>query len=112
MKRLTNPEADSHAQRGVRGETLTTPTTSDARCKTDVLALDPERREALVSQLEYLLRTHGDEQALSEQSSLQDVVTELRHLAGDLGLDFVAAVAGSNEAPGEPTTYAAFDPRI
>jgi hypothetical protein len=48
-------------------------------------APEPERTQALVSQLEHLLRTHGDEEALTEQSCLQDVVAKLRHLATTWG---------------------------
>jgi hypothetical protein len=66
----------------------------------------------MISELEYLLKTHGEEQARSDQSSLRDVLTELRHLADDLGLDFRSALAGSDVVSGEPATMEAFDPRI
>jgi hypothetical protein len=48
----------------------------------------------MLSELEYLLRTHGDQEALNNQSSLRDMLTDLRRLAGDLGLDFRSALAG------------------
>jgi hypothetical protein len=37
------------------------------------------------SELEYLLKTHGEKEGLNDQSSLQDMVTGLRRLADDLG---------------------------
>jgi hypothetical protein len=66
----------------------------------------------MASELEYLLKTHGDEEARSDQCSLCDVLSELRHLAHDLGLDFEAALAGSDVVSDEPPTMAAFDPHI
>jgi hypothetical protein len=47
----------------------------------------------MFSEPEYLLRTHGDHAVLSDQSSLRDMVTGLRRLAEDLGLDFRSALA-------------------
>jgi hypothetical protein len=47
----------------------------------------------MISELEYLLKTHGDHEALSDQSSLCDLLTDLRRLADDLGLDFRSALA-------------------
>jgi hypothetical protein len=64
----------------------------------DWLTLEPKRREAMFSELEYLLRTHGDHEALSHQSSLRDLLTDLRRLADDLGLDFRLALAGAEVA--------------
>jgi hypothetical protein len=49
----------------------------------------------MLSELEYLLRTHGDHEALSDQSSLRDIITDLRHLADDMGLDFAMALVGA-----------------
>jgi hypothetical protein len=49
----------------------------------------------MLSELEHLLKTHGDHQALSDQSSLRDMLTDLRRLADDLGLDFRSALAGA-----------------
>jgi hypothetical protein len=66
----------------------------------------------MISELECLLKTHSDEQARSDQSSLQDVLTELRHLADDLGLDFESALAGSDVVSGDPAAMEAFDPHI
>ena len=54
----------------------------------------------MLSELAYLLRTHGDHEALSEQSSLRDVLTDLRRLADDLGLDFRLALAAAEVEPG------------
>jgi hypothetical protein len=54
------------------------------------------------SELEYLLRTHGDQEALSDQLSLRDVLTDLRHLASDLGLDFRSALNGADMADFDP----------
>jgi hypothetical protein len=66
----------------------------------------------MLSELEYLLRTHGDHEALSDQSSLGDVLADLRRLADDLGLDFRLALA-STEGEDDPLpTQAAFDPCI
>jgi hypothetical protein len=49
----------------------------------------------MLSELEYLLKTHGDHEALSDQSSLRDLLTDLRRLADDLGLDFRSALAAA-----------------
>ena len=66
----------------------------------------------MLSELEYLLRTHGNHEALSDQSSLRDLVTDLRRLADDLGLDFRSALAGAG-VEGDPfLTLGAFDPCI
>jgi hypothetical protein len=45
----------------------------------------------MLSELEYLLKTPGDLEALSDQSSLRD-------LLNDLGLDFPLALAGAEIA--------------
>ena len=66
----------------------------------------------MFSEPEYLLRTHGDHAVLSDQSSLRDMVTGLRRLAEDLGLDFRSALAGAG-VEGDPfLTLGAFDPCI
>jgi hypothetical protein len=62
----------------------------------------PKRRIAMLSELEHLLKTHGDLKALSDQLSLRDVLTDLRHLADDLGLDFRSALAGAEMADFDP----------
>jgi hypothetical protein len=59
------------------------------------MTLDPRRKEAMLTELEYLLRTHGDHEALSEQSSLGDLLTDMRRLADSLGLDSPLALAGA-----------------
>jgi hypothetical protein len=66
----------------------------------------------MLSELEYLLRTHGDAEALNDQSSLRDLLTNLRRLADDLGLDFGSALAGT-AVEGDPfVNPGAFDPCI
>ena len=52
----------------------------------------------MLSELTYLLRTHADHEALSDQTSLRDLLTGLRHLADDLGLDFGSALAGAGHS--------------
>jgi len=66
----------------------------------------------MLSELAYLLRTHGDHEALSEQSSLRDVLTDLRRLADDLALDFRLALAAAEVEGDSLLTLAAFDPCI
>jgi hypothetical protein len=66
----------------------------------------------MLSELEYLLRTHGDHEVMSDQSSLRDMLADLRHLADDLGLDFRVAIAAAEVEDDPLTTQAAFDPRI
>ena len=66
----------------------------------------------MLSELEYLLKTHGDHEALSDQSSLLDLVTDLRRLADDLGLDFRLALAGAEVEHDPFLTPLAFDPCI
>jgi hypothetical protein len=78
----------------------------------DRLTLQPKRREAMLNELEYLLRTHGDHEALSDQSSLRDVLTDLRRLSHDLGLDFRSALAGAEVEDDPFLTPGAFDPCI
>ena len=64
------------------------------------------------SELEFLLKTHGDHQALSDQSSLRDMLTDLRRLSADLGLDFRSALAGAEVEDDPVLTTGAFDPCI
>jgi hypothetical protein len=61
----------------------------------DRLTLETKRRKTMLNELEYLLRTHGDHEALTDQSSLRDILTDLRRLADNLGLDFSSAFAGA-----------------
>ena len=66
----------------------------------------------MLNELEYLLRTHADHEALSDQTIPRDMLTGLRRLADDLGLDFRSALAGA-EVEDEPLpTSWAFDPCI
>jgi hypothetical protein len=64
------------------------------------------------SELKYLLKTHGDHEALSDQSCLRDVLTDLRRLANDLGLDFWSAFAGAEVEDDPFLNFGAFDPCI
>jgi hypothetical protein len=64
------------------------------------------------SELEYLLRTHADPGALSDQSSLRDLLSDLRRLAADLGVDFRLALAGAGAEGAPCLTPGAFDPCI
>jgi hypothetical protein len=66
----------------------------------------------MLSELEYLLRTHADCQALTNQSSLRDVLADLRRLSDDLGLDFRSALAGAGGEDDASLILAAFDPCI
>jgi hypothetical protein len=66
----------------------------------------------MISELEYLLKTHGNDDALSDQSSLRDMLTDLRNLAGDLGLDFRLALARAEVKDDALQTQEAFDPCI
>jgi hypothetical protein len=66
----------------------------------------------MFTELEYLLKTYGDHEALSDQSSLRDMLTGLRRLAADLGLDFRLALAGAEAATDRFPTQASFDPCI
>jgi hypothetical protein len=64
------------------------------------------------SELKYLLKTHGDRKALSDQSCLRDVFTDLRRLADDMGLDFRSAFAGAEVVDDPFLNLEAFDPCI
>jgi hypothetical protein len=66
----------------------------------------------MLSELEYLLRTHGDHEALNDQSSLRDMLADLRRLADDLGLGFRSALAGAEVEDDPFLTPGAFDPCI
>ena len=66
----------------------------------------------MLYELEYLLKTHSDQQARSEQASLRDLVTDLRRLADDLGLDFRLALAGAEGEVAPLLTAEGFDPCI
>ena len=66
----------------------------------------------MLSELEYLLKTHSEHEALSEQSSLRDLVTDLHRVADDLGLDFRLALARAEVEDDPVPTPAAFDPCI
>jgi hypothetical protein len=66
----------------------------------------------MLNELEYLLRTHGDQEALSDQTSLRDVLTNLHRLADDLGLDFGSALTGAEVKDDLFLNPGAFDPCI
>ena len=63
-------------------------------------------------ELENLLKTHSDHEALSDQSSLRDVLTNLHRLADDLGLDFGSALTGAEVKDDLFLNPGAFDPCI
>src|SRR5262249_60160110 len=105
-------QASRRRQEGVRHRALIAPTAGEMCLRVDRRTLEPKRREAMLSELEYLLRTHGDDEALSEQSSLRDVLTDLRRLADNLGLDFRLALAAPQVEEDPLLTQAAFDPCI
>jgi hypothetical protein len=48
----------------------------------------------MTSELRYLLKTCSDCEACSDQESLRVLLTDLRAVADDLDLDFVAAFVG------------------
>jgi hypothetical protein len=77
MNRLPDHQADDRHQESVQHA----PTTPGVRSHAGLLAPQPERTQAIVCQLEYLLKAHGDEEARSDQCSLQDIVAGLRDLA-------------------------------
>jgi hypothetical protein len=62
----------------------------------------------MLSELEYLLKTHGDHEALSDQSSLRDLLSDLRRLADNLELDFRSALTGPAVEDEESLTPGAF----
>jgi hypothetical protein len=66
----------------------------------------------MVSELAYLLKSHADHEALSYQSSLRQMLTDLRHLANDLGLDVRLALAGAEAEANQFLMPEAFDPSI
>jgi hypothetical protein len=66
----------------------------------------------MLSELEYLLRTHGDHEVLCDQSSLRDVLADLRRLADDLRLDCRSALAGARVEDDPLLSPEAFDPCI
>ena len=66
----------------------------------------------MFSELEYLIKSHSDHEALSDQSSLRDVLTDLRQVADSLGLNFPLALAGAKTAADQFPTLASFDPCI
>jgi hypothetical protein len=47
------------------------------------------------SELEHILRTYSNHELISEQGSLRDLLTCLRHLAEELQLDFEQALTES-----------------
>ena len=66
----------------------------------------------MLRELEHLVKTLSDHEAVSDQSSLREVVTDLRRLADDLGLDFRLALASTQGEDDPLLTKAAFDPCI
>ena len=66
----------------------------------------------MLNELKYLLRMHGDHEAQSDQTSLRDLVADLRRLADDLGLDFRLALASATFEVDPFLTAEGFDPCI
>ena len=66
----------------------------------------------MLSELEHILRTHGDHEVLSDQASLRDMLIDMRRLADDLGLDFRLALARAEVEDDPLRTMASFDPSI
>jgi hypothetical protein len=66
----------------------------------------------MFSELEHILRTHGDHEVLSDQSGLRDMIIKMRRLAADLGLDFRSALTSAELENELCLTHAAFDPCI
>ena len=66
----------------------------------------------MFSELEHILRTHGDHEVLSDQASLRDMLIDMRRLADDLGLDFRLALTGAEVENHPCLSHAAFDPCI
>jgi hypothetical protein len=60
-------------------------------------------------ELEHLLRTHSDHEAISEQGSLRALLASLRSLAEELHLDFEEALMESDTAY-QDRLLLAFDP--
>ena len=56
----------------------------------------------MLCELEYLIKSHSDHEALDDQASLRDILTDLRHVADDLGLDFRLALTDAR-ADAEPS---------
>jgi hypothetical protein len=65
----------------------------------------------MTGELRYLLKTHSDAEACSDQESLGDLIADLRELADDLDLDFAGAFREA-EVRHESTVVARFDPCI
>src|SRR5262245_61494608 len=71
----------------------------------------PERETMMDRELEHLLMTYSDHEVISEQGSLQDLLTCLRNLAEELQLDFDEALTES-DAVHQVRLLLAFDPRL
>jgi hypothetical protein len=65
----------------------------------------------MTGELRYLLKTHSDQEACSDQKSLGDLLTDLREMADDLDLDFAGAYHEA-ECRNEANGFAGFDPCI
>jgi hypothetical protein len=66
----------------------------------------------MFGELEHLIRTRSDHEALSEQSCLREMLIDLRQVADDLGLDFRLAYAGAKIEENALPSFASFDPCI
>jgi hypothetical protein len=63
------------------------------------------------AELEHVLRTYSDHEAVSEQGSLRDLLACLRSLAEELQIDFEEALTAS-EVAYQDRLLLAFDPGL
>jgi hypothetical protein len=69
----------------------------------------PEGETKMEAELEHLLRTYSDNEVISEQGSLRDLLICLRNLADELQLDLEEALTESADVHRERLLQA-FDP--
>jgi hypothetical protein len=65
----------------------------------------------MTGELRYLLKTHSDQEACSDQESLGDLLADVREMADELDLDFAGA-SHEAECRRESNGLKAFDPCI
>jgi hypothetical protein len=65
----------------------------------------------MTGELRYLLKTHSDQEACSDQESLGDLLADLHEMADDLDLDFVGAYQEA-ECRHHSESVTGFDPCI
>jgi hypothetical protein len=69
----------------------------------------PEQETKMEPELEHLLRTYSDNEVISEQRSLRDLLISLRNLADELHLDLEEALTESADVRRKQFLQA-FDP--